>query len=81
MNEARVLVYVESSNYTKSMNRLLFFILTVGAGTCFSHCKSPAALPKNAQLQFERGYYHDRPYVDEFYQTYHAQLTDWGEDL
>lgn len=32
----------------------------------------------NAQLQFDRGYYHDRTYVDEFYQTYREQLEDWA---
>lgn len=32
----------------------------------------------SAQLQFERGYYHDRPYVEEFYQTYQAQLEEWA---
>ncbi len=39
------------------------------------------AAAANAQLQFGRGYYHDRPYVEEFYQTYEAQLEAWAAQL
>lgn len=31
-----------------------------------------------AKATFERCYYHDRPYVEELYQTYQAQLKEWA---
>ena len=36
---------------------------------------------QEAKAQFQLGYFHDRPYVEEFFQTYWEQLLDWEQAL
>lgn len=58
----------------------LWFWLSQAAAELGDTTQAREAL-ENALLQFDQGYYHDRPYVEEFYQTYREQLVEFGKGL